>query len=187
MTEQASAAAICRVDELDGYANAGFSHVVSILDPGYAVPDTFARFAPHQRLDLRFHDIIDPQPEMVPPGRDHIEQLVQFGRAIAASPAPVRLLSHCQAAVSRSTAAAIVLLATARPAAPGEAVTALLAAAPNAWPNLRIIELGDAVLGHGGALVAAVRLHYADMLARYPALRELVAVDRHLHASLGVD
>jgi hypothetical protein len=25
------------------------------------------------------------------------------------------------------------------------------------------------------------------MLARYPALRELVAVDRHLHGSAGVD
>ena len=174
---------ICRVDELGQFRHAGFSHVVSILDPDSAVPEIFEAFERHERLDLRFHDIIDEQPDMIVPNRHHIERLLRFGRAMIASSAQVKLLVHCQAGVSRSTAAALLLLAAAQPGQPESAMARLRSIAPNAWPNLRVIELGDALLDLRGQLVAAVRSHYADLLARYPAIGEVIAVDRHLRGS----
>jgi len=174
---------ICRVDELEQFRHAGFSHVVSILDPDSAVPEVFDAFDPHQRLDLRFHDIIDEQPDMIVPDRHHIERLLRFGRAMIASPAQFKLLLHCQAGVCRSTAAACLLLANAQPGRPELAIAQLRSFAPNAWPNLRMIELGDALLDLRGRLVAATRGHYADLLARYPAIGQVIAVDRYLRGS----
>ncbi|TPQ29170.1 protein-tyrosine-phosphatase [Bradyrhizobium guangdongense] len=153
------------------------------MDPGSDVPTVFETFDAHQRLDLRFHDIIDPDSDMVVPNGEHIGELLRFGRAMYASKSSIKLLAHCHAGVSRSSAAATLMLAAAQPGAPAQAFSRLLAIAPNAWPNLRMIELGDALLGCNGQLVAAARAHYANMIERYPALRQMIAVDKHLRAT----
>ena len=54
---------ICGIPELDEHRATGVTHIVSILDPEWPDPPTFDKFAPHWRLDLRFHDIIEPTPE----------------------------------------------------------------------------------------------------------------------------
>jgi hypothetical protein len=41
---------------------------------------------------------------------------------------------------------------------------------PQAWPNLRIIEFGDAALHCDGALVAAATQVYREQLSRRPEL-----------------
>lgn len=174
---------ICGVDGLTQFRRCGFTHIVSIMDPGSDAPTVFETFDAHQRLDLRFHDIIDPEADMVVPDGKHIGELLRFGHAMLASPSPIKLLAHCHAGVSRSSAAATLMLAAARPGAPAQAFSRLLAIAPNAWPNLRMIELGDALLGCNGQLVAAARAHYANMIERYPALRQMIAVDKHLRAT----
>ena len=43
---------------------------------------------------------------------------------------------------------------------------------PRAWPNLRILELGDVLLGRGGEIVAAAGAHYRRALDREPWLAE---------------
>lgn len=150
------------------------------MDPGSAAPEVFGSFDAHERLELRFHDIIDPQPDMIAPDDDHVGQLLRFGDAMFAARSPVTLLAHCHAGVSRSSAAVILMLAAAQPGAPERALAHALSGAPNAWPNLRMIELGDALIDCNGRLVAAVRGHYAGMLERYPAIRQVISVDRHL-------
>jgi len=40
------------------------THVLSILGPNSPDPPEFAAFAPHRRLILRFHDVIEPQPDL---------------------------------------------------------------------------------------------------------------------------
>lgn len=174
---------ICGVDELARFRQCGFSHIVSIMDPGSAVPEIFGSFDAHERLDLRFHDIIDQQADLVIPNKDHIGQLLRFADAMIAPKSPVTLLVHCHAGVSRSSAAAVLLLAGTQPNAPEWALAQLLTVAPNAWPNLRMIELGDALTDGRGRLISAVRAHYASMLERYPAIRQLIAIDRHLRVS----
>jgi hypothetical protein len=43
-----------------------------------------------------------------------------------------------------------------------------------AWPNLRLIELGDALLGRGGTLVAATHALHRLQLERRPHLAEFM-------------
>ena len=62
-----------------------------------------------------------------------------------------RLLVHCHAGVSRSTASAVLLLAQRDPARdPGDIVDEVVRRRPQAWPNLRIVEIGDRLLGRRG-------------------------------------
>jgi predicted protein tyrosine phosphatase len=172
---------ICGLDELEQHCNADVSHVVSILDPDTAEPALFRLFATQERLCLRFHDVIDEREGMVAPQRDDIDRLLRFGGSLAHSRSARRLLVHCHAGLSRSTAAAVLLLAQARPdRSPEAAVSEMLALKPKAWPNLRMIELGDQLLVCEGRLVRAVRRHYADMVERFPLLRHAVGLVRHL-------
>ena len=41
-----------------------------------------------------------------------------------------------------------------------------------AWPNLRIVEFGDALLGRGGSMAAAATALHALQLVRRPHLAE---------------
>lgn len=162
---------VCGIEELGGYCQVGVSHVLSILDPGHPPLPAFGAFGEHERLELRFHDIIDPRPDMIVPQAAEVELLLRFGRDLLAEPAPAaHLLVHCHAGISRSTASMMLILAQARPDRPADAVMAeIRRIRPQAWPNLRILELGDAMLGRDGTLVAAAHAHYRDYLTRNPA------------------
>ena len=79
------------------------------------------------------------------------------------------LLVHCRAGVSRSTAAAALILMQANPEWPASAaLDAVAAIRPRAWPNLLILEFGDALLGRNGELATAAGAIYRRVLARDP-------------------
>jgi len=163
---------VCGIDELPDHNAAGVSHVLSILDPGWPVPDAFGEFGEHARLELRFHDIIEETPGMIAPGEGHVGQLLGFGRDLAAEPPKgAHLLVHCHAGVSRSTASMILILAQALPEMQAADIAQhVLRIRPQAWPNLRIIELGDAMTGRDGEIVAAARTLYRKQLDRRPEI-----------------
>ena len=169
---------VCGIEELAGHDRRAITHVVSILDPGWPEPEALRGFAIDRRLRLHFHDVIEPLPGWTAPQRWDVELLLAFGRDLgvtggAAGEEPQRphLLVHCHAGVSRSTAAAILILAQRDPARPArDAVGEVLRVRPRAWPNLRMIEIGDALLGRDGEIVAAVRALYRLVLAREPGL-----------------
>ncbi len=166
----AFAVTICGLEELSCHAAAGVTHVLSILDPGWPVPDAFGGFAAHEKLELRFHDIIEPQPGSVMPGPRDIARLLAFGRGLDRQPA-AHLLVHCHAGISRSSAALALLMAQAAPATPADAIFAeILQIRPKIWPNLRILELGDAALGRDGALIEAAKTIYRWQLGQRPQL-----------------
>jgi predicted protein tyrosine phosphatase len=168
---------ICGIDELPEHSEVGVTHVLSILDPEWPVPDAFGSFGEHERLELRFHDVIEDIPAMLPPQPAHVEQLLAFGRDMLIEPPPgAHLLVHCHAGVSRSTASMILMVAQARPElAAATIVQEIFRIRAKAWPNLRIIEIGDAMLGRGGELVAAVKDVYRAQLGRRPELGTLMA------------
>jgi predicted protein tyrosine phosphatase len=163
---------ICGIPELGEHCAAGVTHVLSILDPDWPDPADFARFDPHHRLALRFHDVIEASPERLAPSREDVARLLAYGRGLEGVPAP-HLLVHCHAGVSRSTAATALILAQARPDRPArEVLDEVSQIRPRAWPNLRILEFGDALLGRDGEIVAAAAAVYRRVLDREPYLQE---------------
>jgi predicted protein tyrosine phosphatase len=163
---------ICGIPELGEHCAAGVTHVLSILDPEWPDPPAFADFAPHRRLSLRFHDIIESERGRLAPSSDDVARLLAFGNELH-EPAGSHLLVHCHAGVSRSTASAALILAQAFPErAAGDVLDEVSRMRPRAWPNLRILEFGDALLGRNGEIVAAVAAVYRRVLDREPAFQE---------------
>ena len=163
---------ICGIPELDEHCAAGVTHVLSILDPDWPDPPAFAAFPPHHRLALRFYDVIEARPDQYAPASADVERLLAFGREPDLT-AGSHLLIHCHAGVSRSTAAAALILAQAQPGRPArEALEAVAQLRPRAWPNLRILEFGDGLVGRNGEIVAAVAAIYRRFLEREPLFEE---------------
>jgi predicted protein tyrosine phosphatase len=161
---------ICGIDELAFHCPGNVTHVLSILDPGWPEPEPLNTFDVTRRLKLRFHDIIEAQPGWILPERWDVELLLAFSRDLTVSK-NAHLLIHCHAGVSRSTAAATLVLAQTWPDRPAEdALREVTRLRPRAWPNLRILELGDEILGRGGEIVDAARTHYRRALEREPGL-----------------
>lgn len=126
-------------------------HLLSFGDPLTGEPRGY-REHPARKLRIECDDI-----ERDPPGPDPMRVAIT-PRQVAAIVDFVRgcdgpTLIHCQAGVSRSTAAGLLLLAVHLP--PDEAVAEIRRLRPAAWPNRRIVGLGDELLGLDGALIAA--------------------------------
>ena len=166
---------ICGLHELHEFRSANITHLLSILNPDFAPPPVLDFFRPRRRLDLRFNDTIEDSSDTIQPSLSDIELLHEFGKSIRlGAGTPVHLLAHCHAGLSRSTAAAIFLLAQIQPYCTAEQiVSCVMRARPSAWPNFRMIELGDGFLRRQGALVAAVLHQYRLALARQPKLRQM--------------
>ena len=163
---------ICGIPELGEHCAAGVTHVLSILDPEWPDPTAFAEFAPHHRLSLRFHDIIEAEPGRLAPAREDVARLLAFGHGLH-EPEGSHLLVHCHAGVSRSTASAALILAQAYPDRPAaEVLETVSRMRPRAWPNLRILEFGDALLGRNGEIVAAAAAIYRRVIDRDPSFQE---------------
>jgi predicted protein tyrosine phosphatase len=166
---------ICGIEELAGHCDAAVSHVLSILDPDWPVPDAFSTFGEHAKLELRFHDVIeDHAADVIAPRQEHIAALLAFGRDLIAEPiADAHLLVHCHAGVSRSTASLALILAQALPDTVASRIFEdVLRVRPQAWPNLRILEMGDAQLNRHGELVAAAAGIYRTQLDKRQYLAE---------------
>jgi predicted protein tyrosine phosphatase len=161
---------VCGIEELGGHCETGVSHVLSILDPDWPVPEAFGTFGEHAKLELRFHDVIEDTADVRAPQPQHVADLLAFGRHLLAEPAAgAHLLVHCHAGVSRSTASMALILAQALPDVPAPRIfEEVLRIRPQAWPNLRIVEFGDAQLGRRGELVAAAAGVYRVQLERRP-------------------
>lgn len=166
---------ICGIDELVDYSDAKVTHVLSILDPATPAPETFSTYSAHAKLELRFHDVIEANvPGYDSPQPHHIEALLEFGHSlIAMPPGEGHLLVHCHMGISRSTAAALLLLAEAMPERPAKEMMAEIAGVRDkAWPNLRMVEIGDQMLGLKGNLVRAVRDRHHQMARALPRVAD---------------
>jgi predicted protein tyrosine phosphatase len=164
---------VCGLDELPGHCAAGVTHVLSILDPETPTPSAPGDY---QRLELRFHDVIEPSPHMYPPSPEHVHDILGFGYDLLAAPqADTHLVVHCHAGVSRSTAAMLLILAQAEPGRLASNLAAeLLRIRAKAWPNLRIVEFGDQMLGCGGSLIEAAAMIYRRQLEQRQHLAEVM-------------
>jgi predicted protein tyrosine phosphatase len=152
---------ICGVMELPEKVKA-FSptHVISIQDPDDD-PQAFASSVAVLRLafwDIAvarslIHNALKLKPEDDFPGRHHAEAILDFGRGI---PSEGRLLIHCMAGISRSTAAAFMLVCQHRRGDERRALQFIKVLRPQAEPNAILVAHADAILGADGRMIAAL-------------------------------
>ena len=128
------------------------SHLLTLLSPEHMIetPDGIEA-ARHLRLGL--NDVAEPWASDVPPDVTHVEQLLEFGRGWEAkSP----MLVHCWAGISRSTAAAYILLCDRFGRGSERTIAnALRRRAPHAYPNSLMVRLADAALRREGRMIEA--------------------------------
>lgn len=150
--------AICGVNELPETL-ARFSHIVSITDPDDA-PLEFP--AQTTVLRLAFHDVHTTtglvgrrlsERDAGLPNVDHAEAILDFGRRL---PDNAVVLVHCWAGVSRSTAAAYLLVAQAMPGDEQGAFDLIKSIRPHAQPNRLLVRYGDRLLGAEKRMVRCV-------------------------------
>jgi predicted protein tyrosine phosphatase len=129
------------------------SHLVTLINGETLVP-TPPSITPERHLRLDMNDICEPATGLVLPGEEHVADLVQFTLDWDRK-AP--LLIHCWAGISRSTAAAFISLCALNPDADEIGLArALRGASPTAYPNRRLVALGDKALSRQGRMIAAV-------------------------------
>ena len=128
------------------------SHLLTLLDePFVPTPKTIH---PDRHLRLRMHDIVEPVEGGVMPESSHVGDLIAFGKTWDRT-AP--LLVHCWAGISRSTAAAFILLCDLHgPGHEEKIARGLRFHAPHAQPNRLLVRHADLLLGRGGRMIAAV-------------------------------
>jgi len=129
------------------------SHVVSLLGAQSDMPDLRER-SDAEHLKLSFNDISNPREDLVLPGANHIDALLQF---VAAWEQQRPMVIHCFAGVSRSTAAAYIAQCALNDTLDElELARHLRAASPSATPNKRMVELADLTLKRDGKMSAAI-------------------------------
>jgi predicted protein tyrosine phosphatase len=147
----------------------GATHVVSLIDPALGaehVPEI--RGAEHIVARLRDQETA----EVTGHFPDIIESLFETIRPAIESPHS-RILVHCHAGVSRSTAFCYAMIAhRAGRGMENEAFGAFLSIVNKPWPNRRIIEVLDRKWERDGALLRPLD----SMRERYP--RRIMAWDR---------
>jgi predicted protein tyrosine phosphatase len=130
------------------------SHVLGCLGPESPHPELGLADSCHLRLT--FHDIIAETEGFLAPNREHVERIIHFVDDWGQSG---RLLIHCFAGISRSTASAFTAMCMLNPKE-DESVLAreLRNHSPVASPNVRMVKFADEILGRRGRMVEAVEM-----------------------------
>lgn len=129
------------------------SHMVTLLSPEHMI-ETPEGVQPEFHLRLGVNDVAEAMFSDAPPAEHHIEKLIRFGRGWNAE-AP--MLVHCWAGVSRSTAAAFILLCDRfGDGSEMDIAKALRMRIPHAFPNPLMIRLADRALERKGCMIRAV-------------------------------
>jgi predicted protein tyrosine phosphatase len=145
---------ICGVDDLPDQAGKRWTHVVSIWDKVFLYDkdcrEKVKEIAPRAELLFGFfEDTDDPDHPDAPRLRD-IKRILDFTSNL---PAKAKLLVHCRAGISRSTATAYAILC--QHSEPGTEVLNMLHVGtlrPVVVPNRLVIEMADKILKRKGGM-----------------------------------
>ena len=134
-------------------AKTNATHVVSAINP-WSIPETPSGIDPQNHLKIAVNDIVEPQPGLVEPTSNHIEELLTFVSNWNASGA---MVIHCLAGISRSSAAAFIALCQLNAKTDERIIAAeLRAASATATPNSRMVALADKHMQRSGRMREAV-------------------------------
>jgi predicted protein tyrosine phosphatase len=142
----------------------GATHVISLIDPAIA-PEHLPQIRGAEHIVARLRD--QETPEVTSHFPEIIESLFETVRPAVESPHS-RILVHCHAGVSRSTAFCYAMIAhRAGRGMENEAFGAFLSIVNKPWPNRRIIEILDRKWERDGALLKpldAMRVRYPNRI-----------------------
>ena len=171
---------ICGLNELSEVIPSGISHVISILDPDWPIPSELASIAADKRVVFHFDDVTIPKEGRMVPGTADVEKLLDWGRRLLPGDGN-HLLVHCHAGVSRSTAAAAILMLDQNPGLEDQVFREIDSLRPRNWPNSMMVRLADDLLNCQGKFVAELRNHHARVAERNPDLAELIRLHGRAH------
>lgn len=157
-----------------------FSHVISINNPGSEPPKPLENH-PGKHLILHFHDISTHpgKEDFTVPGLDHVRAIIKFAETMTPSS---NVLSHCAAGISRSSAAALIIIASKMEVSSINAIKAIqdvLDIKKIIHPNAIMTRFADEELGWDGRLMAAHASTFTggDLLWMPPELENLTPED----------
>jgi len=113
---------ICGIPELSQHCSIGVSHVLSIIDSHEPRPPALDDYPGIDHELIRFDDVVAEYPGFEACSPAHIVKVLEFGERVQKQPGS-HVLVHCHAGVSRSTAAAAILMCQ---HAPGQEEAAFL-------------------------------------------------------------
>jgi predicted protein tyrosine phosphatase len=131
----------------------GASHLITVMADVHKVlrPPSIAA---GNHLVISMDDIIMPVDGFVAPQRDHVEQVLDFGRRWDRA-AP--LVIHCYAGISRSTASAFAIACALNPERDEiDIARRIRKDSPTAQPNRLIVGHADDLLGRNGRMIDAL-------------------------------
>lgn len=149
------------------YREAPVTHFVSLIDPDEMETELHPPSSAQRRLRLAFNDLDDIEVKLpmfkryIAPTTEHMSELVEFGRTMADLD-DWGLLTHCEAGISRSTAAAITIV-TAAGYPPQTAFEMVNSACPEMLPNRRMLRLADDLLNTDNRLYMLAETHRRKM------------------------
>jgi predicted protein tyrosine phosphatase len=131
----------------------GASHLITVMADVHKVQRPPSIDAANH-LVISMDDIIMPVDGFVAPQRDHVEQVLDFGRRWdRASP----LVIHCYAGISRSTASAFAIACALNPERKEiDIARRMRKDSPTAHPNRLIVGHADDLLGRQGRMLDAL-------------------------------
>jgi predicted protein tyrosine phosphatase len=133
--------------------------LISIGEPYEELPAGYENVV--RRLRLNFADTVAGA---FSPTEDDVRQIIELAEVLRSSSG--RVLIHCAAGISRSSAAALIMHACwLGPGREREALTRVLAQRPIARPNRRMVALADKLLERRGRLSAVVDELFYEVIA----------------------
>jgi predicted protein tyrosine phosphatase len=147
---------ICGLRELKAQAGKPWTHVISIWDKAYLYNPRCRKLvkliAPKAELIFSFFEDVDDPDFPGAPVLHDVKRILDFTSKL---PPKAKVLVHCRAGVSRSTATAYAILC--QHTAPGremENLRHVQKLRELVIPNRQIIRLADRILERGGAMHA---------------------------------
>lgn len=145
--------AICARKDVTSHTDA--THILSLLDPGIEIDDpSFFDGKNRLRIDAEDIDSFDDYPTA--PTMDQVQEIIDWSRNI---PDDANLLVHCEAGISRSSAAMLVILTDQYDGDYEKANRKVRSIRHGVCPNLRICFFGDMILETGGLYDLANSYH----------------------------
>jgi predicted protein tyrosine phosphatase len=164
---------ICGIPELPQHVGAGVSHVLSIIDTNEPRPPALDEYFDIDHELVRFDDVVAEYAGYEACTVQHVATVLEFGERAQRKP-DGHILIHCHAGVSRSQAAAAILMAQHAPGREEEAFLRLLELRKHGWPNTRMVEFADQLLKRDGALLAGLLAYRRALIKAKPHLSEII-------------